>query len=244
MPIRKFALTEALSAFAFIILCAGVSAPARADVAIEAVWQTPDTGDTAAGQKLYVSGTHVRIDNTGRLSLVLYDGTRRFTVGPTDKQCRAQAPDSLRQFAQSVSDAMPRVEWKVKSLDQTRDIGRWKCRVYQVYEHRLPSKLSSASKDDHLSKEICVVPYSELPNGDEVRRASQAITLFMAPMEPFGDSIGIIEQTTAVSAAVNGFVVALKPFPNGDERELIVKGWNVDPIAKDVFTPPAGCVAP
>lgn len=227
---------------AFITVAACATAPASADVTIEAAWNTPETGATAQGQKVYVSGTHVRIDSSSRMSLVLYDGAKRFNVGPVDQKCRTQTADSIRQFVQTTSEVIPRVEWKVKSLDQTRDIGQWKCKVYQVSEHRLVSKMYPVSKDDIPSKEICVVPYSELPNGAEVQRASQEITKLMAPMEQFGDLAGIIEQTSAVSAAVNGFVVAAKPFVNGNQAELIVKSWNVGPIAKDVFTPPSDCV--
>jgi hypothetical protein len=243
MQICKFGLKELLSLPAFAIVFACASAPSRADVAIEAVWTTPGAADTPYGQKVYVSGTHVRIDSTGHISLVLYDGKTRFAVDSGSKECRAETADSIRQFVQSVSDAIPRTEWKVKSLDQSRDIGQWKCKVYQVSAHRIASKLYPASTEDIPSKEICVVPYGELPNGAEVQRASQAITRFLAPEEPFGDPVGIIEQTSAVSTAVNGFVVALKPFVNGNQDELVVKSWKVEPVAKDMFTAPSGCRA-
>lgn len=242
MQSRQFGLkgSPGLLALMTVLIC--LSAPTRADVTIEAVWSTSQNGGLPAEQKTYVSGSHVRIDGYGGLApLVLFDGAKRFAVGPAGKTCIAETADALRQFVRSTSDVTPRVEWKVKSLDQTRDIGQWKCKVYQVSEHRMATAHQPASTQDIPSKEICVVPYSELPNGEEVQRAAHAMTRFMAPLESLGEAAGLIEQTPAVSAAVNGFVVAAKPLEFGNQAELTVKSWNVEPIAKDVFTEPAAC---
>ena len=204
MQSRQFGLKQALDFLALMTVLICVSAPTRADVTIEAVWSTGQNGGLPAEQKTYVSGSHVRIDGYGGLApLVLFDGAKRLAVGPAGKTCIAETADSLRQFVRSTSDVTPRVEWKVKSLDQTRDIGQWKCKVYQVSEHRMATAHQPASTQDIPSKEICVVPYSDLPNGEEVQRAAHAMTRFITLEQAQGHASAISVVGSSLSARLD-----------------------------------------
>jgi hypothetical protein len=242
MPRMRRDRKTALSLLGLLAFSAGAAAPVRADVAIEAVFTAPGTDNTLPGQKIYISGTRVRIESTWGLSLDLFDFPRRYlSGGALGKECRWQTAVSLQQYVQSFLQDAARHVWQVKSLEQTREVGPWKCKVYQVSSRSLGSRLYPATEAYLSDKEICVVPYHELANGDEVKRASKAIIQFVAPLAATGDSAGLIEHVRAVAEAVNGFPVAVKALSRADQAELIVRSWKTEPVAKTIFLPPSGC---
>jgi hypothetical protein len=118
------------------------------------------------------------------------------------------------------------------STGQSMSVGGRSCRVWNETEN------------GKLDKQLCVVPFSELPGSDELLAVMQKMgKVFEGLRQQLGGSTtgGWIESRLALAQKINGFPVSTRDYVDGKLADTadIVKVWQKQPIAASQFVIPA-----
>jgi hypothetical protein len=200
--------------------------------------------------------------NASANGAIIVKGTSIIMIDDKRKQYREMTKEDLQRMAGQVSDAMAKMQEKMKGMTPEQ-----RAMMEKMVGNRIPGGVGGEDKPDTWEskdlgttatvegrnchnwnlirngapfEELCVVPYKSLPGKEDVRK------VFKDMADAFGDfakSVPGFDRSARARAAIDGYPVRTRMY-GGDGQlrstETIMTKWVEESIPASAFEVPAG----
>jgi hypothetical protein len=200
--------------------------------------------------------------NASSNGAIILKGSTVIVIDDKRKQYREMTKEDLKKLAAEASDAMAKLQNKLKSMSPEQ-----RAMMEKMMGNRIPGGLGATDKPDTWEskdlgttatvegrrchnwnlvrngapfQELCVVPFNSLPGKEDVQK------VFREMADAFGDlakSMPGADQSVKARIAINGYPVRTRSYGSDGQlrpTETVLTKWVEESIPASTFDVPAG----